>query len=332
MKYLTGTDIIRLQINWTQIINELEKVVICLKENDYEQPIKPYLRYGDQNNRFIAMPAYVGGEINTAGIKWIASFPKNTCCNKSRAHSVVIINDPTTGQPISIINTSLLSTIRTAGVSGLILKYYRNARPLKKLNVGIIGMGPIGKAHLNMCKDILQENLNAFYLYDLDASKMKSEIYNDRQIFLADRWQDVYKNVDILITATVSQKPYIDSSVEKRKGMLYLNVSLRDYKVEALNLQDIIIVDDWKEVCRENTDIERLHEIKGLQEKDTKTIIDVVCKQLFNQIDMEKSIQFHPMGMAVFDIALGNYYYNLSNQYQEGLELFEEEVNGKYNW
>lgn len=46
------------------------------------------------------MPAFVGGEINASGIKWIASFPDNIHKGKKRANCVVILNSVQTGEPI----------------------------------------------------------------------------------------------------------------------------------------------------------------------------------------------------------------------------------------
>ena len=62
-----------------------------------------------------------------------------------------------------------------------------------------------------------------------------------------------------------------------KAGSLQLNCSLRDYKTSILDHTKAIIVDDWEEVCREKTDIEMMHMERGLQEKDTKSIVDVVC-------------------------------------------------------
>jgi N-[(2S)-2-amino-2-carboxyethyl]-L-glutamate dehydrogenase len=77
MLYLNEKHIRQIGINWDESISAITEATRCLKENDYSQPIKPYLRFGDLNNRIIAMPAFVGKEFNMAGIKWIASFPKN---------------------------------------------------------------------------------------------------------------------------------------------------------------------------------------------------------------------------------------------------------------
>ena len=109
MLYLNEKDLTKIGQNWNATIDNIELAVQCLDKKDYVQPVKPYLRYRDLTNRIIALIAFVGGKINLAGIKWIASFPDNINHGLPRAHSVVILNDADTGAPVGIINTALLS-------------------------------------------------------------------------------------------------------------------------------------------------------------------------------------------------------------------------------
>ena len=147
MLYLNENDVTRMGINWNDTISSINKAVECYAAGDYSQPIKPYLRYRDLQNRIIAMPAFLGGDFNISGIKWVASFPQNIGRGISRANSIIILNNADTGEIISSINTSLISIIRTASVSGLMIKNYINVNNKKDLTVGIIGWGPIGQDH-----------------------------------------------------------------------------------------------------------------------------------------------------------------------------------------
>lgn len=310
MIYLNEDNIIELGINWDQTIGVIEKAVIAIGDNDYAQPIKPYLRYREPNNRIIAMPAFVGGETNMAGIKWIASFPGNVNKDMPRASSVIVLNNAETGQVESIINTALLSIIRTASVTGLIIKYFEKNRNLKKISIGISGFGPIGQNHFKMCNAILGDKVAKYYLYDkrpiIDPSMVYSETKAD--IVVANSWEEVFDNSDIFITCTVADTPYVDK--KPKKGALILNISLRDFKDEAYEyFKHSLIVDDWKEVCRENTTIENWNLRYGLQKEQVKTIVDVVAKDCFKDYPQSSNIMFNPMGMAVFDIAVATYYY-----------------------
>lgn len=320
MYYLNTENLLQIGIPWEDTIKVIENTVKCIHENDFSQPIKPYLRYKNPINRIIAMPAYVGADINVAGIKWIASFPENVALNLPRAHSVLVLNNADTGEPICIINSSLLSVIRTASVSGLIIKYFDLFRNKKDLKVGIIGWGPIGQHHYKLCSELLADKISQFHLYDNRSIIDKEQIGSDQRVVVVERWEDAYLDADIFITCTVSKDRYIDA--KPKEGSLHLNISLRDYKTNIFDyVKNNIIVDDWNEVCRENTDIELMHKEKGLLEEHTKSIVDVVCNNALSEYHSSDTLMFNPMGMAAFDIAIANYFFHQAQSAGIGSQL-----------
>lgn len=323
MRYLNERTITKLGIDWNRIIAQIEYTVLCMKNGDFSQPIKPYLKFKNTENRIIAMPAYVGGDINLAGVKWIASFPRNIDAGKQRADCTVILNDTNTGETLGIIHSPMISMIRTAGVSGLMIEYYKKIRPLHGITLGIIGAGPVGKYHYLMCKEILKQNIERILVYDISRPRAEKFQAEAGDIILAGDWKEVYEQADILITATVSKSPYINEKPQKK--MLALNVSLRDFQQSAVDLKETaVIVDHWDEVCRENTDIENLHKAGRLNQENTSSIVDVVCGGSLEHMAEKKMIFFNPMGMAVFDVAIGGYYLHMAEKKQRGSVLRDE--------
>ena len=285
---------------FSDIISQFEYAVDVKKKNKLCQPIKPYIRFPEEQNRIIAMPAYVGENINICGIKWIASFPKNIYKNKERANCVTIINSTETGEPLSIINSTELSSYRTASVSGMILKKYLSKNNDKKVTVGIIGYGPIGKKHEEMCYELFHKKIEKVMLFDI---KKIEECNKNSKI--CKTWEELYDEADILITCTTSQKPYLKRS--PKKGKITLNVSLRDFEINYIDVKNtIIVVDDWDEVNREKTNIEELV-IKGKIKKEE--CIDIYDYLHSKEMTSEKAIFFNPMGMAMFDMVIAKYVY-----------------------
>lgn len=307
MLYLNNRDIMAIGLNWPALTDSLESAVRILDSGDFAQPVKPYLRYNNPRNRMIAMPAYVGGAVNAAGLKWIASFPDNISRGLPRAHSIVILNDPLTGRPEAVLNSAIPSIVRTASISGLMLRHYMQARPLEKIHLGIVGFGPVGQYHVQMAAALYGDRIERILLFDIKGADLSQvpPLYRNRAV-AAETWEEVYLSSNVFITCTVSADRYID--LPPVQGSLLLNVSLRDYQPEALASVKAIIVDDWEEVCRENTDIERLHLEQGLSRADVMLIADVVCRSCLTSIPAEEPVFFSPMGMAVFDIATGVYY------------------------
>jgi ornithine cyclodeaminase len=308
MIYISDKEVKELALDWPGNVGVIEASVRCLAGAEYAQPVKPYLRYGDLKNRIIAMPAFVGGNINMSGIKWIASFPDNIGKGLPRAHCVMILNNADTGEPVAILNSGSISAIRTASVSGFVLGKYLEKRRPERVTLGIVGFGPIGQYHLRMCASLLGDRCSRVVLYDLNPINPETIDQGIRdKVEVAGCWQQVYDDADVFITCTVSRERYIDR--KPKPGSLHLNVSLRDYQSGTYPwFKGAIIVDDWEEICRENTDVERFHLEEGLQQSQVQTIRDLVDADGIQLFDDAQAVMFNPMGMAVFDIAIARHY------------------------
>jgi 2,3-diaminopropionate biosynthesis protein SbnB len=318
--YLAREHLLDIGIGWRECVSQIEKAVRLAAAQDCAYPIKPYLRYKDPTNRIIAMPAYVGGDVHRAGIKWIASFPNNPQKGLSRAHSVVVINDADTGVPLCIINSALLSEIRTAAVSGLMIRTLLADNRRRRARVGIVGLGPIGRMHLDMIVSLFPE-VAEILAYDIskrvEEVPLPAEIR--KRLRFCGEWNEAYAEADVFLTCTTSPHRYIDR--RPKPGTLLLNVSLRDYSPEVLIGVDCLIVDDWDEVCRDNTDIEVAHKMHGLTRGHTRSMADIVCTDAVSGISPEATVMFNPMGLAIFDIAIAASYYTKAKEKGVGVVL-----------
>lgn len=321
MIYLNTHQIEQIGIHWDELISTIGEAVTCLETGDFAQPVKPYLRYREPANRIIAMPAFAGGAINKSGIKWIASFPGNLDKGIQRANSVTILNNADTGVPECIFNTAIISGIRTAAVSGSVLREYLSVRePQHTFRIGMTGFGPIGRLHLDMFMQVLGARVESVKIFDLrpvPPASIPSQYREKVQIM--DSWQACYTDADIFTTCTVSDAPYIN--LAPKAGSLQLNVSLRDYKHETRQYFHQIVVDNWEEICREKTDIEMMHLYQGLSATDTWSLPEFIAQKLIRKLDDKAVLMFNPMGMAVFDIAIANYYYQKAEQLKIGIQL-----------
>ena len=146
-------------LDMNQAVADVEKVLGLLQRGEYCAPSKVVLRYEDDiaseatKGRINGMPAYVKGDVNIAGIKWIASSPQNPFQhNLPRASALVILNDPERGIPLAIMDGTIISAMRTGAATGVGAKYL--ARPDSKV-VGIIGAGTQARTQLMALKSVL---------------------------------------------------------------------------------------------------------------------------------------------------------------------------------
>ena len=55
-------------------------------------PDSYFLKFPEKPSaRIIALPAYIGGEIDRAGLKWISSFPENRLMQLARASGILVL-------------------------------------------------------------------------------------------------------------------------------------------------------------------------------------------------------------------------------------------------
>ncbi len=110
-----------------------------------------------------AMPAVLRPAIEDAlaapdllGIKWVTGFPANRTRDLPAIHALVVLSDPTTGEPRAILDGGPITAERTAAVSGVAIARFG---PLAAATAGgadhqaratIIGAGVQGRSHLEV--------------------------------------------------------------------------------------------------------------------------------------------------------------------------------------
>jgi ornithine cyclodeaminase len=97
------------------------------------------------DRRFMAMPAYLGGRFQTAGMKWYGSNIENRDKGLPRSILTFVLNDADTGAPLAFMSANLLSAYRTGAVPGVGARHFarKNARV-----VGIFGPGVMARTSL----------------------------------------------------------------------------------------------------------------------------------------------------------------------------------------
>lgn len=107
-----------------------------------EAPEFPNMPKDGPDRRYMAMPAYLGGEFDMVGMKWYGSNVDNKEKGLPRSILMLTLNDKDTGAPLAYMSANILSAYRTGAVPGVGYKYF--AREDAK-TVGIIGPGVMGK-------------------------------------------------------------------------------------------------------------------------------------------------------------------------------------------
>jgi N-[(2S)-2-amino-2-carboxyethyl]-L-glutamate dehydrogenase len=287
-------------------------------------PHSSFVRFpNNEKDRIIALPAYVGGEIDTAGIKWIASFPGNLAVGMERASATLMLNSTQTGHTKAIMESSIISAKRTAASAAIGAEQLKGSQKLTTL--GLIGTGLINfeivRFLLNTCPEI-----ETVFVCDLSQEraeqfKLKCAQLSDRlKIVIATEASTVFQNSAVISFATTANKPHIFDLAQCLSGAIILHISLRDLSPEIILAADNI-VDDVDHVARAQTSIHLAELATGNRDFIRTTIGDILNGVAPARQDNGKFPIFSPFGLGVLDLALGQLAYQLAIEQNLGEKI-----------
>ena len=150
-------------------IKDVEATYVLTEKGDVILPGKLVTRWGttpeDENRlgRINAMPGYIGGDYDMAGIKWIGSGPQNYKRGLPRASVTVILNDPDTKLPVCIADGTAVSAKRTGASGGIA------ARELSVRDAAVLlvcGAGAQARTQLEAIK-LTRPTIRKVFVYDI---------------------------------------------------------------------------------------------------------------------------------------------------------------------
>lgn len=298
------------------ILSNKENDIIEIVANAYAEhkygvsslPHSIFLRFPEnKRNRIIGLPAYLGGEYNIAGMKWISSFPANTERNIERASAVLLVNELDTGHVKAVLESSIISAKRTAGSAAIAAKLLHSNK--NEDTIGFVGCGRINEEMYRFMRAAFP-TLKKIVLYDLSTERAERfiEIIKPMgaiEAEIVNSVSEVFVAAQLTIFATTVGEPYVFDISECNENSTILNISLRDFDPEVV-LKCDNVVDDLDHVCRENTSIHLTANKIGNTDFVRCGIADVIKNNQPGRIG-GKPVMFSPFGLGVLDIALGKY-------------------------
>ena len=234
--YLSEPDMIKAGVkNMKECVDVMEDLLVTLNKGDYvmggknhnshgcmvtfyDDPKFPGMPKNDDDRRFMAMPAYLGGRYQMAGMKWYGSNVDNKAKGLPRSILMMMLNDKDTGAPLALMSANLVSSYRTGGIPGVGAKYLARK---DATTVSVIGPGVMGKtslaAFLSVCPNLDTVKIKGRGRRSIDAliDFIKAEYPQVKNIEVCDSVEEAVKDSDIIsFTTTVRDDeasfPYIN--------------------------------------------------------------------------------------------------------------------------
>lgn len=290
------------------VVDLIESAYRMHGDGETTNPPSYFLRFPDRPaDRIIALPASVRGEVNTAGLKWISSFPANVANGLPRASAVLILNDRDTGYPYACLESSIISAVRTAASAALAaVRMADGRRPRGR--VGFFGTGLIARyIHRYLAAvgwpfedisvfDASEERAQSFEAYLTDVS--------GRKVHVAATPEELIRGADLVVLATTAATPHITEPSWFDHGPLVLNVSLRDLAPEVL-LTAVNVLDDVEHCLKADTSPHLVEQLTGSRDFVDGTLHDVLTGKL--RVPDDRTVVFSPFGLGVLDLVLGTF-------------------------
>ena len=256
--------------------------------------------------RIIALPAYLGGEFDLAGLKWISSFPENRTRRLARASGVLVLNDYETGFPSACLEASAISAMRTAASAALAADALTPWAGWTATTLGVIGCGLIARTTLLMFAR-LGWQIESLAVFDLDAARAEqfgesvgAKIGASAATAAMD---EVIQRADLLLLTTTAGSPHISEAQWFAHGPTVLHLSLRDLAVPlVLDAQNI--VDDVDHCLKASTSLHLAEQ----QVKHRHFVDGTLAELMAGAIkpDRGRTRIFSPFGMGILDLAVGH--------------------------
>lgn len=272
-------------------------------------PHSTFLRFPpDTSKRIIALPAFLNGSIQSAGVKWISSFPANLEQGADRASAILVLNSTTTGRTKAIMEASLISAKRTAASAALAACTLQLEAPGL---AGFIGCGPINFEILSFLL-VLRPKIKTVLLYDLDRQRavMFREHCLQRNpaidVEIAETREDIFRRASLISFATTAGEPHVHDLSMCVPNTLVLHISLRDLSPEIILGADNV-VDDVEHVCKAQTSIHLTEQQVGNRDFIRCTLPQVLNGTAPPRCQKNALTIFSPFGLGILDIAVGEY-------------------------
>ena len=293
-----------------------------------QMPPKLYLFLDKYNGDIRTMPSYIE-DIGVSAVKIVnvhADNPKEYGMRTVMATIVLI--DPANGAPISIMDGSIITDIRTGAASGVATKYL--ARKDSR-NLGIIGAGSQSYTQLLAILNTLIK-LDEVRVYDIIPEKSKAfaeeanRSYSKRiaKATAVDEAKDAVQDMDVIVTCTPSRKPIVkDSWVSRGQHINCIGADApgKEELDPAILKRGKVVIDDWEQASHSGEI--NVPMSKGLfSEKDVYgNIGEVVAGKKPGRESHDEITIFCSTGLAIQDAVTAKLAYDAARKKGLGLEF-----------
>jgi ornithine cyclodeaminase/alanine dehydrogenase len=299
------------------VIAAVEAAFAAHARGQTRRPAKVYLPLPEYGGDLRAMPAYVG---DAAGVKWVNSHPRNPAEHgRPTVMGVVLLNDPRTGQPLAIMDGTIITSLRTGAAAAVATRQLARA---DARTLGLIGCGAQAPYLLRSIAAV--RDLAEVRLFDRDPERARALAERMDDLPARPAEQTEVAAADIVTTATPGLGVVLEA------GWLRPGAHVNAIGADGPGKQELdpailtgarVVVDDLEQAVHGgelNVAIER-----GLfrQSQIAATLGEVVAGLKPGRQRADQITVFDSTGLAIQDIATASLAYARARERGLGQEI-----------
>lgn len=303
-------------------VSAVEKIFAQYGLGRAVMPPKIYLDLPQFNGDFRAMPAFAQSA-GKASLKWVNTHADNAKRGFPAVMAVVILNDPKTGFPLSMMDGTLLTSFRTGAAGAVAAKYL--ARPESKV-VALVGCGAQARTQLTALREVFKVQCVKVWGQEQPVvDKFLKEMKRPGETLAAFATiKECVADADIIVTTTPSRKPVVQSAWVN-KGTHINAIGADAAGKEELDPKILrnakVVVDDFRQASHSGEI--NVPVAKGiLTKKDIYAELgQIVCGRKKGRTSDQEITVFDSTGLAIQDLAIADLVYRSALRKNVGMEI-----------
>jgi len=249
-----------------------------------------------------ALPARVDGPVPVAGVKWAAHRGPHTDSAPSIL-ALTIVNDALDGRPLGIVESALLTVMRSAATTALALE---TCAPRALRRIAVLGAGAQARGHLAMLTarfgalaQVTLWNRTHAHAVALAAGFAHAPfpIRVEREL------GDAIHGCDAVLTCTAATEPILPCDVVA-PGRLVAQIGHHEAPFDAIDRADRVVIDQWGDyAATSGKSLFRMHRAGRFPANRVHTNLADALKGARTP-PPDTAVYFSSFGLNVLDVAL----------------------------
>jgi len=326
LRILTGSDV-QCALSMRDAITIVKRAFAELSTGKAHVPLRSAIPQEKNYGTTLLMPGYLF-ESDALAVKIVSVHDRNRERNLPLIHALVVLIDSVTGQPLSVMEGSYLTALRTAAASGVATELLARADAQV---AAIFGAGAQGRAQLLALCAVLP--IKRAWIYDRKPLQVKSFIsqMQDRleqsvELLAAESPAQAVREAEVICTATTSLTPVFDGA-DLQPGTHINGIGsymphMQEVDVATLRRASKIVVDSRASALAEAGDLLVALEQDAIHPTDIYSEIGEIAAGMKAGRENAKEITyFKSVGNAVQDVGVAIEVYHQALKRNLGVEV-----------